>query len=105
MQLEEPLTVSHPLGFTTIPAGFRCDLESVPAFCHWLPGFGKLGKGAVPGIIHDWLYRTGLVSRPVADAVYLEAMKQRNVSGPVRWIKYLAVRAFGWIAWRKHRIP
>jgi hypothetical protein len=87
----------------SIDPGFVCDLESVPKICQLLPGMEKVGKGAVPGIIHDYLYKTALVSKPEADAIYLEAMKQRRVGLLARWTKYLAVRLCGGPAWRAHR--
>ena len=103
VELVEPLEVTHPLGKMVIHPGFVCDLESVPKVVQFLPGMDKLGKGAIPGIIHDYLYSTGLLSKPMADAVYLEAMKQRRVGTLARWIKYLAVRLCGGKAWRAHR--
>lgn len=103
VELKEPLLVKHGLGGFAVPDGFRCDLESVPRLIQLLPGMAKIGKGAIPGVIHDYLYKTGLVSRPEADALYLEAMKQRRVHLLARWAKYLAVRVFGGAAWRKHR--
>lgn len=38
-----------------VPAGFKCDGESIPAFLRWLvPPFGQTKRGA---FLHDWLYR------------------------------------------------
>jgi len=101
--LAESPIVSHPLGGFEVPEGFECDLESVPRLVQILPGMEEVGKGAIPGVIHDWLYKTGLVSKPEADSIYLEAMRQRNVPVLTRYAKYVAVRLFGGAAWRAHR--
>lgn len=103
VELTEPLVIRHSFGDVVIPAGFKCDFESVPKLIQLLPSMEKIGRGAVPGTIHDYLYATGLVSKPEADALYLEAMKQCRVPLLARWTKYLAVRLCGGPAWRGHR--
>lgn len=87
----------------TVPAGRISDLESIPPIVAWIPGLKKLGRGTIPGVIHDELYATGLVSRPLADVIYLCLQKHFGASWLARWTKYLAVRCFGWIPWNGHR--
>ena len=80
-----------------IGTDFKTDFASVPRFL-WgiLPPTGKYGKAAV---IHDYLYRTALASRAMADAIFLEAMGVLGVALWKRWAMYLAVRLFGWRAY------
>lgn len=81
-----------------VPSGFVTDLASIPRF-FWniLPPFGKYTSAA---ILHDWLYRRHLGTRAQADAYLLEGMSACGVGCLPRWTIYLAVRSFGWSAWR-----
>ncbi len=80
-----------------VPAGFITDFASVPKiFWNILPPWGKYGKAAV---LHDYLYRTKLVSRKKADEIFLLSMKVLKVSFCKRYLMYLAVRIFGKKAW------
>lgn len=92
--LDSAFSYDSSVGTLTVPAGFVTDFASVPRlFWNILPPFGRYGKAA---IVHDYLYRTpGYVSRPVADALFLEAMKVLGVGRLIRYTMYLAVRAFG----------
>ena len=85
-------------GLVSVPGGFVTDLASVPRiFWSILPPFGKYDDAAV---IHDWLYRTHLFPRAVADATLLHGMKVKGVSFWARWTIWAAVRLFGGFAWR-----
>ena len=76
-----------------VPKGFITDLASVPrALWNLFPPFGSYTFAAV---LHDWLYRTGIVSRAVADATFLEAMESLGTGGFTRRVLYFAVRLFG----------
>jgi hypothetical protein len=81
-----------------VPIGFVTDFASIPRFLWWLfPKWGKYGNASV---IHDYLYSTRLRSRREADAIFYEGM---IVLQTPRWqarLIYLAVRWFGWIAYR-----
>lgn len=111
VELCEDLRVEHPLGSYAVTKGFVCDLESVPPLAVAVAlvltlgsiDLSKLGRGAIPGVIHDDLYKRGIVSRAEADAIYLEAMRQTKVWLASRWLKYLVVRLVGWAAWNQHR--
>jgi hypothetical protein len=86
-----------------IPKGFICDLASVPhALASLAPSWDQT---AGSGLLHDWLYRTGQLSRPDADALFYEALRCPPAVGRVRaWAMWAAVRAGGWSAWSRHRI-
>ncbi len=82
-----------------IPVGFETDFASVPKlFWSIIPPWGRYGKAAV---VHDYLYRTQTRTRKESDDIFLEAMGVLNVVVWKRTIMYLAVRWFGWFAWRK----
>jgi len=85
-------------GLIVVPAGFITDLASIPRlFWNILPPFGKYTAGAV---IHDYLYRTRLVSRALADRTLLTGMKLGRVPFWQRLVIYWNVRIFGGFAWR-----
>ena len=80
-----------------VPAGYSTDLDSVPRIpvaYAWLKG--RATKSAV---IHDWLYYNKH-DRAEADKIFLEAMKDEGVPAWRRVPIYLAVRSFGWLAYR-----
>ena len=84
-----------------VPAGEVTDLSSVPRLPLAFLLTGDTGHGA--GALHDHLYRTGEVSRDVADEVFKEALL---ASGEPAWranLMYWGVRLGGWIAWNNHR--
>ena len=84
-----------------VPKGYRTDLASVPRFLWSLyPPHGRWAKAAV---IHDRLYthqyEHPLITRKMADYIFLEGMRILNVPEQDAKTIYLAVRAFGWIYW------
>ena len=90
---------------------FVTDFASIPRlFWRLFPPTGD-GDGAAYGpaaVIHDWLYQTGelhaeSIERGWADDVFLDGMQALGVSRLRKWAMYLAVRAFGWIAWDRYR--
>lgn len=92
--LREAFIYDSSVGPITVPKGFVTDFASVPrVFWNILPPFGRYGKAAV---VHDYLYRTqGYASKPVADAIFLEAMKALGVPTLLRYTMFYAVRLFG----------
>ncbi len=95
-----------------VQEGFQTDGATVPrpltAFIHPI---GRHGKAA---ILHDWLYRwpewpkiwerfmpEAKDARHAADQIFLEAMAVLHVPLHRRLMIYVAVRLFGWIAWRR----
>lgn len=85
-----------------VPAGFVTDFASVPRipFAYWLAG----GIGDAAAVLHDFLYRRGDlfpdVTRQGADRVFLEALAASGVAQWRRELMYLAVRIWGFWAWR-----
>ena len=77
------------------------DFASVPrAFWRLVPPAGPYSRAAV---IHDWLYRSGLVPRAQADRIFRELMRAMGVEPWRREGMYWAVRVFGAAAWNEYR--
>jgi hypothetical protein len=95
-RLHEPLPYwSRVLSATVIvPAGFETDFASVPRLPLVYLACGDVGRRAA--VLHDYLYRTGQVSRPSADAVFREALLADGVSRWRAWLMWSGVRAMGW---------
>ena len=95
-----------------VRSGFLTDGATVPRpFTAFIRPWGRHGKAAV---LHDWLYRwpewphawreimpDARNARHAADLIFLEAMAVLHVPLHRRLIIFAAVRAFGWLAWRK----
>lgn len=76
-----------------VPVGFTTDFASVPRFLWWfLPPDGEYTQAAV---LHDYLYRTHLLTREKADFVFLEFMSLLEVPKWKAEVMYRAVRMFG----------
>ena len=97
-----------PSGVRVIPAGFKCDLASVPRFLWWwMPPFGR---SAIAYVFHDDLYkskRSHKMTRKQCDRLMhafakavngTQSPSLRNVDIKLR---YYAVRLFGWVVWNK----
>lgn len=76
-----------------IPKGFNTDFASVPRWpvMFWL--FGDTARG--PAVVHDFLYRKGIGTRAMADAVFREAMAVAGVPAWRRIPMWLGVRLGG----------
>jgi hypothetical protein len=95
----------------TVPAGFRFDLASIPRIFWWLISPFELSIAAP--LLHDFLYAhrgappqdlvqpLRVYSRKEADQLFRRIMAIEGVPGWRSYPAYLAVRAFGWIGWRK----
>ena len=69
------------------------DFASIPRlFWRLCPPMGLWNRAAY---IHDYLYRTGIVSRWVADAIFYECLLDCGVNRTLATCMWLAVRLFG----------
>jgi hypothetical protein len=94
-----PLTYEGNFDTFEVPKDFRTDFASVPRiFWNIIPPTGGYTKAAV---LHDYLYYTKMVSRKDADGIFRRIMHEYGVGGLKRRTMYWAVRAFGWLAWKK----
>lgn len=94
-----------------VPKGFITDLASVPPILNAL--LPTPPNVDAPAALHDYLYLGQPIGaenpfeyvvsmkRATADLVFLKAMLDNGVAGWRARIYYLAVRVFGWMAWRK----
>jgi hypothetical protein len=83
----------------TVPAGFQHDRASVPWVLRSLFDRDKLGVAGPAA--HDFLYRSGIRTRRQADRVFLAIMRVDGVAPWRRKLAWAAVRAFGWLAYRR----
>jgi hypothetical protein len=93
-------------GPLTVPAGFVCDLASVPRILTVLLPRERLGLAGP--ILHDAVYRGTVgrgphitLTRRRADQLFHVLMRCDGVSRLTAHIAWAAVRAFGWLAWRR----
>jgi hypothetical protein len=95
--VREPFSfASAEYGTITVPAGFLCDLNSIPRPFWWVSTPSDFAR---TGVIHDYAYRTQ-VPRAEADALYKEALACEGAGSFRQWTRYLTLRGFGWIAYR-----
>lgn len=88
------------LGFT-VPAGFVCDLASVPRVPFVYARYA--GRTTIAAILHDYLYRRQLVSRKTADGLFYHGMILEGVPWRYRTVMYYAVRLCGWLPWWRNQ--
>lgn len=82
-----------------IPAGFVTDLASIPRLARWYcrPDDPRY---IVAAIVHDYLYRFGMVPRFLADAIF-RTLIDESAGSARRWLMWSAVRLGGWCGYRK----
>ena len=84
-----------------VPKDTRSDGASTPRFIWmFIPPFGRYLWAA---FAHDFLYRTGLESRSVADAWFLLLMTEYKVPAWKRFLMWSMVRMWGWIPYNRYR--
>ena len=80
-----------------VPVKFMTDFASVPRlFWIFFPQWGKYGNAAV---IHDWGYWSKERSKVETDLIFLEGMTVLSVGAFTRYLLFLGVYLFGWLAW------
>lgn len=100
-RLDERLSYAGPDPIIVVPAGFECDLASVPRVLWWWAS--PDGKYRAAAVIHDFLYRTQECSRRAADAVFYHAMRAAGVRRTQALAMWAGVRLGGWVAWRRNK--
>src|SRR5437588_995298 len=87
--LVEPLVYRGNRETFTAPPGFETQFASVPRALVWLiPRYGRYTKAA---ILHDFLWRTGVVPRVDANGLFRRVMRELGVPVVRRWIMWAAV--------------
>ena len=88
--------------FLTIKTGFEWDEVSVPYGLQW--AFPKSGKYAYSALVHDALYYATYGSQKFADDEFKRWMDATgNISKRQSWFRWLFVRIFGGIYWRRNK--
>ena len=113
--LVSPLRFRHDLtGVREVPTGTRTDLASIPRFFQRL--FQVNDTHREEAVVHDWLYaKRGVLpklhgygeirlTRKQCDKIFLDGLKADGMGWLKRQTMYRAVRAGGWVAWRKHGV-
>ena len=85
-----------------VPIGFTTDFASTPSFAWGI--FPKMGLYTAAAVLHDYLYRSKLVCRQVADSIFREAMLVLGVPSWKANTMFTAVRLFGWIGYGKNNL-
>lgn len=81
-----------------VPAGTETDFSSIPSFGRFVVRWSQVD---IAGVIHDWLYRTGEVSRREADAIwYICARSGETRANTLQaWVAWASLRIGGGPAW------
>lgn len=90
-------------GDIVVPKGFVTDYASIKALHNIFlyPLYALLaGYGNYAATIHDYLYRTGKVSRSEADRIFYEALRSEGVAKWRAAIFWLGVRIGGTSSYR-----
>lgn len=83
-----------------VKKGMVFDGNSTPRALWWFSA--PFDEDAESACIHDALYQAEALPRYECDWIFLECMQANGISWWKRTAKYLAVRLFGWTAWREH---
>jgi hypothetical protein len=85
-----------------VPPGTDTDFSSIPWIARMLVKWSRVD---IAGVVHDWLYRTGDLSRARADTIWrLVALAgEHHANWLQAWLGWLGLRAGGWWAWCRHR--
>ena len=86
----------------SIPAGFECDGASIPRACWRIIGHPMDYHYVEEAIRHDWLYRYQPLDRAAADKAFFAWLNKKGLHIR-RYLIYIAVRLFGWIAWLQNK--
>jgi len=84
-----------------VPTGFVTDLASVPRIARSI--IPQIGDQNGPSVVHDWCYRNHWKTRALSDGLFLASMRIAGVNWLRRNIIYSAVRAGGWVTWKKRK--
>jgi len=101
-ELLAPLVLNHKGILITVPKGFKTDLASVPRVPFIYNKWGN--RAHREAVIHDYLYKIDAIPnlpREMCDLIFLDAMICRGNDQDVYEPMYEAVRAAGWIFYKK----
>ena len=94
--------VVESLGYKiTVKKGFDFDGASIPQTLWSVYGNPLSVKFRIAALVHDALYASQKLPRELADAIFLDLMKQHEVGYLKRQTMYYAVRSAGWYSWKQ----
>ena len=94
--------VVESLGYKIIvKKGFDFNGASIPQALWGVYGNPLSGKFRIAALVHDALYASQKLPRELADAIFLDLMKQHEVGYLKRQTMYYAVRSAGWYSWKQ----
>lgn len=102
-RLLRPYTVEwnqYPWGISA-KTGFVTDFSSIPKLLRSF--IAQRGNQDGPSVMHDLCYRLNLLTRELADELFLLLMELEDVHWLKRQVLYLGVRSGGWVSWNKYR--
>lgn len=79
----------------TVPVGFVCDAASIPRFFWRMCGGPMHPKNLRAGVIHDRLYRLGILTRKECDELFYRILRSEGKAWLIAKAMYFAVRWFG----------
>ena len=85
-----------------VPEGFVTDFSSYPWMFRWIVRWSKVD---VAGVFHDWLYRTGILTRKESDRLWREVAMagQHSANKPQAYLSWLGLRVGAASTWAKYR--
>lgn len=88
--------------FYTISKGFVTDFSSYPWYARLIVRFDKVD---IAGVVHDWLYCKGELTRADADRIWrIVARAGKNHANFLQvWLSWIGLRIGGWVTWRMYR--
>ena len=86
----------------TVPSGTVTDYSSIPQPFAWLMRWSRVD---IAGVVHDYLYQTGLLSRKEADHIWRQVARagQTRANAVQAWLGYAGLRIGGWVTWNRYR--
>lgn len=84
------------------PAGLCSDGASIPSPLWALLGHPLSSMNAPFGLIHDWLYRSGIYARGMADLYAFDMARCAGHSDKDAIEIYVGLHQFGFVAWNEN---
>lgn len=107
-ELVEPYEVEvFDIGFVvciSLKPGFVFDGASVPRLLWFAAGEPMLPPRVAAALVHDWLYRSQVVSRDKADWYYAQLQAQAGRAYFRIALEWLALRFAGDAAWEENKL-
>lgn len=105
IRLLKPVKIRFRGKSFVVPSGFECDGVSVPRFAWSLVSPCVDPRSIRAGVAHDYIYRIqpSEWTRAEADLMFLCILIEDGLPISRALIAYVAVRTFGWVAWRNNR--